>query len=96
VATLPIGYSDGYSPQVADKGKAIIHGRHWPMVTAATANHIIVNITGGKNIKIGDEAVLIGSQGTSEIDAEEVAEWAGTSVYKVLISLNPLLPKIYI
>jgi len=96
VATLPIGYSDGYSPQVTDNGKAIIHGRRWPMVAPATANHIIVNITGGENIKIGDEAVLIGSQGTSEINAEEVAEWAGTSVYKILIALNPMLPKIYI
>ncbi len=95
VATLPVGYSDGYSPQIADKGEVLIQGRRRPMVAAATANHIIVNITGIENIKIGDEAVLIGAQGHSKIEAEEVAQWAGTSVYKVLIGLNPLLPRSY-
>ncbi|MCK4943620.1 MAG: alanine racemase, partial [Candidatus Aminicenantes bacterium] len=82
VATLPIGYSDGYSPLLVEKGEAIIKGHRWPLIAAITANHTTLNITGSEGIKIGDEVVLIGQQGSSEITAEEVAQWANTSVYK--------------
>lgn len=95
VATLPIGYSDGYPYQIADKGKVIIQGRRYPIIAAVTANHITVNITGSNGINMGDEAVLIGKQGDSQITAEEVADWVGTSVYKIVIGMNPLLPRIY-
>jgi len=95
VATLPIGYSDGFPHQIAEKGEVIIKGRRWPMIAAITSNHTTLNITGSKNIQIGDESVLFGSQGDVSISAEEVAAWAGSSVYKILIGMNPLLPRIY-
>jgi len=95
VATLPIGYSDGYPHQVADRGEVIIWGRRHPIIAAVTANHTTVNVTGANDVKIGDEAVLIGKQGDGQITAEEVADWAGTSVYKIVIGMNPLLPRIY-
>lgn len=96
VATLPIGYSDGYPHQVAERGEVIIQGRRHPIIAAVTANHTTVNFSGSDGIKIGDEVVLIGKQGDSEITAEEVTNWVGTSVYKIVIGMNPLLPRIYI
>jgi alanine racemase len=96
VATLPVGYSDGYPYQVAGKAEAIIHGRRWPLIAAVTANHSTLNITGADKLNIGEEAVLIGRQGGCEVTAEEIAAWANTSVYKIVIGMNPLLPRIYL
>lgn len=95
VATLPVGYSDGFPHQVAEKGEVIIQGRRYPIIAAVTANHTTVNITGSNGIKIGDEAVLIGKQGDNQITVEQLADWVGTSVYKIVIGMNPLLPRIY-
>jgi alanine racemase len=95
VATLPIGYSDGYPPQAAGKAEVLAQGRRWPTIALVTSNHTTINVTGAEGMKIGDEAVLFGKQGETEISAEELATWAGTSVYKILIGMNPLLPRIY-
>lgn len=96
VVTLPVGYSDGYPYQVAGKAEVVIHGRRWPVIAAVTANHSTLNISGSDKVNIGDEAVLIGRQGESEVRAEEIAIWADTSVYKIVIGMNPLLPRIYL
>jgi alanine racemase len=96
VVTLPVGYSIGYPYQVAGKAEALIHGRRWPVIAAVTANHSTLNITGADQIKIGEEAVLIGRQGASEVTAEEIASWANTSVYKIVIDMNPQLPRVYL
>lgn len=96
VVTLPVGYSDGYPYQIAGKAEAIIHGQRWPVIAAVTANHSTLNITGADKIKIGEGAVLIGRQGESEVTAEEIASWANTSVYKIVIGMNPQLPRVYL
>ena len=96
VATIPVGYSDGYPYRIAGKGEAVLQGRRWPIIALITANHTILNVTGAKELNKGDEVVLIGSQKGCSINAEEVAAWADTSVYKILIHMNPLLPRIYI
>jgi alanine racemase len=95
VATLPIGYSDGLPPTIADKAQVLIQGKRYPLIAAVTANHCTALITGSGDIKIGDEAVLIGTQGEETITAEELTKHAGTSVYKLLIGLNPHLPRSY-
>jgi len=90
------GYSDGYPHQVAEKGEVIIQRQRYPIIAAVTANHTTVNVTGSNRVKIGDGAVLIGKQGDSQITAEQVADWVGTSVYKIVIGMSPLLPRFYI
>jgi len=95
VVTASLGYSDGFPYNVAGKAIALINGKKFPLIAAVTANHISIKVTGEKDIKIGDEVVLIGKQGTAEITAEEVAAAANTSVYKIVIMMNPLLPRIF-
>jgi len=95
MVTLPLGYSDGYPPQAVNKAQVLINGRRWPLVAYMSANHVTVDITGSKGIKIGDEVVLFGSQNGNEITIGEVAEWAESSVYRIAIGMNPLLPRIY-
>ncbi len=96
VATLSVGYSDGYPYQAAGKAEVLIGGKRWPSIALITSNHMTIDVTGSDDIKIGDEAVLFGRQGENEITAEELAAWAGTSVYKILIWMNPLLAKEFV
>ena len=95
VATVPTGYSDGYPYQLAGKGSVLIGGNRCPIIGLVTANHLTVDVSNVKNVKLGDEVVLFGKQAKQEITVEEVAAWSDTSVYKILIWMNPLLPRLY-
>lgn len=94
IAVIPVGYSDGYPPNVTGKASVLIRGKRNPLIAAVTANHCIGLLEDSSGVSPGDEVVLLGYQGTEKITAEEIAGWAGISAYKVLISLNPLLPRI--
>ncbi len=94
IAVIPVGYSDGYPFRVAGKGSVLLKGKRFPIIGAITANHLEVRLHLDSQVSVGDEAVLIGSQENEKIFAEEVALWADVSTYKILISLNPLLPRI--
>lgn len=96
VATLPLGYSDGCPPGGVEEAEVLIRGQRWPLIAAVTANHCTVDVTGAADIRIGDEVVLFGRQGGEELSIGEVAARAGSSVYKVAIGMNPLLPRVHI
>ncbi len=92
IAVIPVGYSDGYPFNIIGKGKVLIKGKRIHLIGDITANHLIVRIDSCLNVRKGDEVVLIGYQGKEHILADEIADWAGVSTYKILIRLNPLLP----
>ncbi len=94
IAIIPVGYSDGYPFQVAGKGFVLIKGKRFPVIGDITANHLEVRLALDSPVSIGDEVILIGTQGSKRIPADEVARWAGVSTYKILLRLNPLLPSI--
>jgi alanine racemase len=96
LATLPLGYSDGCPPQGIEEAEVLIRGQRWPLIAAVTANHSTVDVTGADEMMIGDEVVLFGSQGGEELSIGKVAARAGSSVYKVAIGMNPLLPRVHI
>jgi len=96
VATVPVGYSDGWPYQMGDKGEVIIRGRRCKMLAPVTANHMVVDVTGIEGAAAGDLALLLGSYGGQKIAAEEIAAWAGSSVYRVLVGMGSLLPRMYI
>ncbi len=94
IAVLPIGYSDGYPFNVAGRGSILLNGEKAPIVGSITANHMEARLKLDSHVSVGDEAVLIGNQGKESISADELAQWAEVSSYKILIGLNPLLPRI--
>ncbi len=96
IAIVPVGYSDGYPPNVIGKASLIIRGHRRRLIAAVTANHCGVLLEENSSVVSGDEVVLLGSQGNEKITAEEIAGWAGMSSYKILIGLNPQLPRILI
>ncbi len=96
IAIVPVGYSDGYPPNVIGKASILIRGQRRRLIAAVTANHCGVLLEENSSVVSGDEVVLLGSQGNEKITAEEIAGWAGMSSYKILIGLNPQLPRIVI
>jgi alanine racemase len=94
IAIVPIGYSDGYPPNVIGKASVLIRGKRRRLIAAVTANHCTVLLEENSSVVSGNEVVLLGSQGNENITAEEIAGWAGMSSYKILIGLNPQLPRI--
>ena len=93
IAIIPVGYSDGYPHNIVGKAFVLIKGKRLPLIAAITANHCAALLEKNSTVSPGDEVVLLGSQGKEKITADEVASWAEVSAYKILIGLNPLLPR---
>ena len=97
VATLPIGYADGYSRLLSNRGRVMINGEYAPIIGSICMDHCMVDVTGIKNtVKTGDEAVLIGSQGFNNITADEIANLTNTINYEVVCLIGKRIPRVYI
>lgn len=96
IATIPVGYADGYSRSLSNKGRALVRGRRVPIVGTICMNLIMLDVTKIDGISLGDEVVLLGEQQGLLITAEEIAEKAGTISYEIYCSLGSANPKIYI
>ena len=93
MAVIPVGYSDGYPHSIVGKGWVLIKGQKYPLIGDITANHLEVRLGLDSPVGIGDEVTLLGSQGPHTISAVQLAEWESLSCYKILLRLNPLLPR---
>jgi len=93
IALLPLGYSDGYPSNVIGRASILVRGQRFPLIGNVTANHTEILLDSAFDISPGEEVVFIGSHGKDKITAAELASWAGTSTYKILLGLNPFLPK---
>ncbi len=94
VATLPIGYGDGYLRAFSNKGEVLIKGKRCRVLGNVTMDMMMVDIT-GTDAAVGDEAVLVGRQGDEEITWAELAQKAGTIDYELCTLLMPRVPRIY-
>ena len=95
VAVLPVGYADGVDRHLSNCGEVLIHGHRAPIMGRVCMNLCMVDITDIANVKVGDEAVLIGAQGEEEISADEVANRIGTINYEVVTRLPMHIKRIY-
>lgn len=96
IAVLPIGYADGYPRALSNRGTVLIRGRRAPVVGRVCMDLTMVDATEVPGAAEGDEAVLIGSQGTAAVSAEGVAEAAGTIAYEILCGIGPRVPRRYV
>ncbi len=89
IATLAVGYADGYPRQASGRGASVlIGGKRCAALGRVTMDQILVDVTGVPAAQIGDEAVLIGAQGHAAIHAAELAEWAGTIAWDILTGIG--------
>ena len=96
IATLAIGYADGYTHLLSHKAKALIKGRCVPVIGKICMDQIMVDVTDINGVKIGDEAVLIGSQDDNKITVEELAKSAGTIPYEIVCWISERVKRVYI
>ncbi len=95
VATLPIGYADGVDRKLSNKGVVLIKGKRCPIIGVVCMDQLMVDATGLKDLKIGDEAVLIGKQKKERISVEEIAKSIDTIPQEIVSRLGKRLPRIY-
>ena len=95
VATVPVGYADGWSRDLSNKGYALVNGRRVPIIGRICMDQLMLDVT-GMDVKRGDEAVLMGSQGEEEITIEEIASQIGQIPASVLSMLTKRLPRVYV
>ena len=95
IATLPVGYADGYSRLLSNRGAALIRGRRAPVAGRVCMDLTMLDVTAIANVQQGDEVVLLGRQGDAEISADEMAGWANTISYEVLTSIAARVPRIH-
>lgn len=95
IATLPIGYADGYSHHLSNCGEVLIRGKRAPVIGRVCMDFIMVDVTDIPRVSEGDEVVLIGRQGREEITADEIANKIGTISYEILCSIGKRVPRIY-
>ncbi|MDP2970939.1 MAG: alanine racemase, partial [Deltaproteobacteria bacterium] len=95
IATLPIGYADGYSTRLSNQGEVLIRGKRAPIVGRVCMDLIMVDVTDIHGVSKGDEAILIGRQGEERITADEIAKKIGSIPYEVLCLIGKRVPRVY-
>ncbi|NIR50473.1 alanine racemase [candidate division KSB1 bacterium] len=95
IATVAIGYGDGYNRLLSNRGEVLIHGRRYPIVGRVCMDQIMVNVGDDTEIQIGDEAVLWGRQGNEEITIYEICEKLETIPYEVTCRISERVPRVY-
>lgn len=95
IATVPIGYADGYPRALSNIGRVIINGKYAKIVGRVCMDQFMVDITDIDGVKLGDEVVLIGTQGGAILTVEDVADNANSFNYEQLCRISPRVPRTY-
>jgi alanine racemase len=95
VATVPVGYEDGYHRVLSSRAEVLIHGRRRRVAGTVTMDQILVDC-GDDDVVAGDDVVLIGAQGDERITADELAARAGTIGYEIVTAISERVPREYV
>jgi alanine racemase len=96
IATIPVGYGDGYERILSNQGEALIRGTRAPIVGRISMDMCTVDVSHIENCRIGDEVVLMGTQGNECISADEIAEKVKTISYEVLCAIGKRAPRVFL
>ena len=96
IATIPVGYADGFIRAYAKDGKVLIKGKFAPIVGRICMDQFMVDVTDIDDVKINDEVVLMGTQGENSITADDIAKALNTINYEVFCTLSKRVPRQYI
>jgi len=93
IATVPLGYADGISRKLSNKGYMLIKGKKAPIVGKVCMDQIMLDVTDIPNVKVGDEVIVFGGR---ELPMELVAEWAETICYEMVCAVSARVPREYV
>ena len=95
IATVAIGYADGFNRCLTDNGYILINGKKAPLVGKVCMDQIMVDVTHIDDIKVGDKAVILGKSGDEEITAEQFGEMANSFSYEIICTFMPRIKRVY-
>jgi len=96
IATLPVGYADGLNRLLSNCGSVLVRGQMVPIVGRISMDVSLIDTTAVPGASVGDEVVLIGSQGDLEISVQQIARLTGSIPYEVLCRIGQRVPRIYL
>jgi alanine racemase len=96
IAVLAAGYADGVPHRMSNRGKVIAGGQLVPVVGAVSMDLTTIDITDVPALGPGDTVTILGREGAAELNAQQVARWAGTISYMVLCGINARVPRVYV
>jgi alanine racemase len=97
IASVPVGYADGYCRALTNKGQVLVRGERAPVSGTVCMDWFMLDVTHIENVAVGDEVTLMGCDpfGNS-IRAEELAQWAGTIPYEIFCGISKRVPRVYL
>jgi alanine racemase len=95
IATIPVGYADGYSRNLSNSGKVIIHGQYAPIIGRICMDQFMVDVTDIEDVKQGDTVTLLGREQEAFISAEELAQWSHSFAYELVCTVGKRIPRVY-
>jgi len=95
IATVSIGYADGFNRCLSDRGFVLIRGKRAPVTGRVCMDQIMVDVTEIENVAVGDHAVILGQNGNDRISAEELGALAGSFHYEVVCNFLPRVKRVY-
>lgn len=95
IAAVPVGYADGYSRQLTNRGEVLVRGQRAPVAGTVCMDWIMVDVTDVPGVSVGDEVTLLGRDHNDAISAEEWAAKVGTISYEIFCNVSKRVPRIY-
>jgi len=97
IATLPLGYADGYPRSLSNRAQVLVRGSRAPVVGTVAMDAVMVDVTDvpGPDVSVDDEFTLLGEQSGARIGALEVARWGNTISYEIVSAMSGRLPRVY-
>lgn len=96
IATIPIGYADGYSRLLSNRARMIVKGQYAPVIGNVCMDQLMLDITDIEGVNMGDEVIVMGRNGDKCVSAEEIASLMGTINYEVVCGIGKRIPRVYI
>ena len=94
IATLPIGYGDGYTRALSNRASVLVGGRRCPVIGRVTMDQTMIDVTDAPRVRVGDDAVLLGRQDDAVVSAAELARLCGTIPYETVTALSSRVPRV--
>ena len=96
IATLALGYADGYPRPYSAQAKVIVNGVVCPVAGNICMDQCMVDVTDVPEVKVGDEVIIMGTDGVNTILADDIADATGTINYEICCAFGQRLPKVYV
>lgn len=96
IATVTVGYADGYPRLLSGKAEVLIHGRRAPIIGRVCMDQMMIDVSGIDGVRPGDVVTLFGTDGSEKISADSLAEMIGTIGYEIVCGISPRVPRVVV